>query len=223
MTRPTPIITPEKIELLDDRHFLRLYDYKYEPGRHYYVVSRNTPERLAALRSGEEFKASLPDAVSCFVIVILPGNDARLLLTQEYRYPAGRYLLSIPAGLIDEKDRNGAEPLVTAARREIFEETGLQLRPTDRVFSVNDLCFSSPGLTDESNALICAVAEVEDGSFLSNRGNEGAELITDFRLVTREEAERYLSTGRDADGVSYSMYTYAALLYFLSDRWKQRD
>lgn len=220
MSKNVPVITPDKIELLDDKRFLRLYDYKYEPGKHYYVVSRNTADKLAALRSEEAFKTSLPDAVSCFVIVILPGNDARLLLTKEYRYPAGRFLLSIPAGLIDEKDRGGEEPLLTAARREIFEETGLELKPTDRVFSVNDYCLSSPGMTDESNALICAVAEVEDGSFLSDKGSEGTELFDGFELVTREQAEKYLSTGRDEEGVFYSMYTYAALLYFLSDRWK---
>ena len=218
-----PEITPDKIELLADKRFVRLYDCKYEPGKHYYVVSRNTPERLAAVRSDAEFKASLPDAVSCFVIVILPGNDARLLLTQEYRYPAGRFLLSIPAGLIDEKDRLEKEPLLSAARREIYEETGLLLKETDRLFSVNDYCLSSPGLTDESNALICAVAEAEDDSFLSDKGNEGAELITDFRLVSREEAERYLASGRDDAGVFYSMYTYAALLYFLSGRWQKKD
>lgn len=220
MTKKTPVITPDKMELLEDKRFVRLYDCHYEPGKHYFVVSRNTPERLAAVKTDEAFKTALPDAVSCFVIVILPGNDARLLLTQEFRYPAGRFLLSIPAGLIDEKDRAEKEPLLSAARREIFEETGLSLKPTDRIFSVNDYCLSSPGLTDESNALICAVAEAEDGSFLSDKGNEGAELITDFRLVTREEAERYLASGRDDEGIFYSMYTYAALLYFLSDRWK---
>lgn len=216
-----PTITPEKIELLDDKRFVRLYDYKYEPGKHYYVVSRSKPENLAALRSEEAFKTSLPDAVSCFVIVILPGNDARLLLTKEYRYPAGRFLLSIPAGLIDEKDRTGEEPLINAARREIYEETGLALKPQDRVFSVNDYCLSSPGLTDESNALICAVAHAEDASFLSDKGSEGTELFGGFELATKERAEKYLTTGRDEAGVFYSMYTYAALLYFLSDRWKQ--
>ena len=220
MSKTVPVITNDKIELLLDKKFLRLYDYKYEPGRHYFVVSRNTPERLAAVKSEEAFKSSLPDAVSCFVIVILPGNDARLLLTKEYRYPAGRFLLSIPAGLIDEKDRSDPQPLLTAARREIFEETGLVVKPSDRIFSVNDYCLSSPGMTDESNALICAVSEAEDDSFLTDKGSEGTELFAGFELVTREQAEKYLSTGRDEAGVFYSMYTYAALLYFLSDRWK---
>ena len=221
MKKPAPVITPEKTELLCDKKFLRLYDYRYEPGKHYYVVSRNTPDRLAAVKDDDAFRTMLPDAVSCFVIVLLPGHDARLLLTKEYRYPAGRFLLSIPAGLIDEKDRAEKEPLLTAARREIYEETGLRLKETDRVFSLNDLCLSSPGMSDESNALICAVAEAEDDSFLSDKGSEGTELFAGFELVTREQAERYLTTGRDAEGIFYSMYTYAALLYFLSGRWEK--
>ena len=221
MDKKVPVITAENTELLLDKKFLRLYDLQYAPGRHYYNVSRNTKENLAVLKSREAFRAMLPDAVSCFVIVLLPDGEPRLLLTKEYRYPTGQFLLSIPAGLIDEKDKAGPDPLITAAKREIFEETGLLLKDTDRVFSVNDCCFSTPGMSDESNALICAVAKAEDASFLNNSGNEETELIGDFKLVTKEEAEKYLASGRDEDGIFYSMYTFAALLYFLSGRWRE--
>lgn len=54
-----------------------------------------------AVKSDEEALAMLPDAVSCFVIIRLPGGDDRLLLSWEYRYPAGRFLLGVPAGLLD--------------------------------------------------------------------------------------------------------------------------
>lgn len=219
MEKKVPVITEECVETLLDKKFLRFYDLHYAEGRHYYVASRHRKEDLSALKSPEAFNGMMPDAVSCFVIVLLPGGEPRLLLTKEYRYPVGRFVLGIPAGLMDEKDREEADPLRAAAAREIREETGLCLKDTDRVFAVNPCSFSSPGLTDESNALICAVAEVEDASFLSDSQSEETELFNGFILADRAQAEKYLTEGRDENGVFYSMYTFAALLYFLSGRW----
>ena len=96
-----PIITADCVKTLLDTRFIKVFDLQYEEGKHYYDATRRAAGNLVAVKSDAEAAVMLPDAVSCFVIVILPGNDARLLLTQEYRYPAGRFLLSIPAGLID--------------------------------------------------------------------------------------------------------------------------
>ena len=68
------------------------------------------------------------------------------MLSYEFRYPAGQYLLSVPAGLIDEEDREKPDVLVSTAIREIREETGLEVRDTDTVRVVNPLVFSTPGL-----------------------------------------------------------------------------
>ena len=76
-------------------------------------------------RYDEEFKKMLPDAVSCVVVLKQKGKEDRLLLNYEYRYPAGRFLLSVPAGLLDPEDKDCEDPLITAAKREIKEETGL--------------------------------------------------------------------------------------------------
>lgn len=221
MNKQVPDITPDKLDVLDDKKFLRLYDCRYSEGKHYFIVSRRKKEELWALKGAEEGKNTLPDAVSCFVVVLLPDGKPRLLLSREYRYPLGRFVLSVPAGLMDEKDRTEADPIRTAAVREIREETGLTVGDDDPVFAVNPCCFSTPGMTDESNALLLAVVKAEDDSFLSDANSEDTELFDGFLLADRDEAERYLSTGRDADGVFYSMYTYAALLYFVSGRWEQ--
>jgi len=70
-----------------------------------------------------------------------------------YRYPAGQYLLSPPAGLIDSEELNKESPILVTARRELMEETGLELSETDELFVISPFLFSTPGMTDESNAL----------------------------------------------------------------------
>ena len=64
------------------------------------------------------FRKMLPYAVTVAVVLHLPGDETRLLMSYEYRYPVGRYLLSPVAGLLDQEDREGPDPLVSAAIRE---------------------------------------------------------------------------------------------------------
>lgn len=112
-----PVITPDCVQPICDKRFIRLFDLQYAPGKHYYDATRRTAEDLVAVKSDEEAKFMLPDAVSCVVILLQKGEKPKLLLTWEYRYPAGRYLLSVPAGLIDPEDRDTDHPLsVTASR-----------------------------------------------------------------------------------------------------------
>jgi len=86
---------------------------------------------------------------------------------------------------------------------------------------VNPCLFSSPGMTDESNALVCAVLHPEDLSHLTQAGAVGSECFDGFVLLNKAEAQAILRQGRDAHGMFYSVYTWAALLYFVSDLWEQ--
>lgn len=210
-------IKPDNVRTLLDAKFIRVFDLQYAPGRHYYDATRRTAEDLAAVKPDPEFRAMSPDAVSCFVIIHAKNQDPRLLLTEEYRYPAGRFLLSVPAGLIDPGDREneeGIHPALKAAAREIHEETGLTVRDTDRLKLVNPLLFSSPGMTDESNALVCADLYTDDLSVLTDRGARGSELFNGFRLLTKAQAWKILEEGVDEDGIFYSVYTWCALAWF---------
>ena len=220
MDHMDPIINQENVETLLDKKFLRVYDLRYAPGKHYFNASRRPLEELASVKDEEAFQRMTPDAVSCTVILRLPGQEDRLLLTREYRYPAGRTLLGIPAGLMDPEDRDAAEPAVETAKREIREETGLEVKASDRIYVFNPLLFSSPGMTDESNALVCAVLELQDLSGLSAKGQVGAEQITDFVAVTRAEAEKLLRDGRDDRGNFYSVYTWASLMLFVTGMYQ---
>ena len=216
-----PVITKEKVEEVLDKKFIRVFDLKYEEGRHYFDATRRPLDDIAAIKTEEEFKKMLPDAVSCIVIIVQKGKEPQLLFSYEYRYPAGRFLLGVPAGLLDPRDVNEECPVIATAIREIHEETGIVVDLSrDQVSVVNPLLFSTPGMTDESNALVKVVLNLDDLSQLSQEGAEGQECFDGFCLVNKEEALKILKDGVDANGHFYSVYTWAALMYFATDMWK---
>ena len=215
-------ISKENVATLFESRFIRVFDLQYAPGKHYYDATRRKIDDLVALKSEEEFRAMLPDAVSCVVILDMPDGP-KLLLSYEFRYPAGQYLLSVPAGLIDETDKEAENPLFSTAIREIEEETGLKVCETDTLATVSPLLFSTPGMTDESNALVCAVLRSADISGLSQEGASGSEKFSGFALLTKDEATELLKKGCDEAGNYYSIFTWAALMYFVSGLWKQGE
>jgi ADP-ribose pyrophosphatase len=74
------------------------------------------------------------------VAVAALDEDRNVFLVSQYRYPAAKEILEIPAGLLEE----GEEPLA-GAQRELREETGIEARDWLYLFSI----YSSPGFTDE--------------------------------------------------------------------------
>lgn len=149
-----PVMSKENVDVLYDAKYLKLYDLRYSQGKHYFSASRCNTEDLVAIKSDDEFKAMLPDAVTIAVVLHLPKQNPKLLLSYEYRYPVGRFLLSPIAGLLDPEDRAEKNPLCSAAAREIFEETGIKVGETDKITVLNPCAFSTPGMTDESNAFL---------------------------------------------------------------------
>ena len=216
-----PIITKNQVQEILDKKFIRVFDLQYAEGAHYFDATRRAKEDIVAIKSEEEFKTMLPDAVSCVVIVLLPGKEPQLLLSYEYRYPTGRFLLSVPAGLIDPEDKDEAEPIVTTAIREIHEETGIVVDTRrDTVEAINPFLFSTPGMTDESNALVKVVLHLDNLDQLDQTGAVGQEFFDGFCFVNKEKALELLKNGVDDKGHFYSVYTWAALMYFVSDMWK---
>lgn len=215
------IIPKENVETLLDKKFLRMYDLHYAEGKHYFDASRRLPDDLLAVKSDEDFKKSLPDAVTCIVEVSLPGEEPKLLLTREHRYVVGRFLLSPPAGLVDAADAKTGNAILTTAKREIFEETGVTIDIND-AYIVNPLLLSSPGMTDESNAFVYAKVNLPDLSCLTQEGAEGSELFDGFVLLTRDEARDILLSGTDPDGFWFSGATWIVLMCFVSELWNKR-
>ncbi|MBP3238533.1 MAG: NUDIX hydrolase [Lachnospiraceae bacterium] len=209
-------IDKNNIETLYENRFLKCYDLRYAEGKHYYESSRRKKDELVVRKNDPEFKNMLPDAVTIAVVLHLPGNDTRLLMSYEYRYPIGQFLLSPVAGLLDPEDRNCEEPLISASVREIKEETGLTVKPDDKVYVLNPCAFSTPGMTDESNAFLCAEITLDDTDILNHKGAVGTELFDGFELLDRARAEKIYRDGRDEKGNFYSLAAWMVLGIFLS-------
>ena len=75
------------------------------------------------------------------VAVVALHDDGQVVLVHQYRHPVGMFLYELPAGLLDVP---GEAPL-EAARRELFEETGLVAADWSVLLDI----FTSPGMTDE--------------------------------------------------------------------------
>ena len=215
-----PKITKQNRKSLFESKFINVFDLQYAEGRHYYNATRREADDLAAVKSTEEFKKMLPDAVSCITIWNPAGKEPKLLLNREFRYPAGQFLLSVPAGLIDPADKNEEQPLFTTAKRELKEETGIIVSDADEMEVINPCLFSTPGMTDECNALVKIVLNRNSLAGMSQEGAEGSECFDGFSLLTKDEAQEILKDGTDEYGIFYSVYTWAALTYFVTDLWK---
>ncbi len=84
-------------------------------------------------------------------IVVLPidepAADPRVLLERQYRHAAGQRMWELPAGRIDEGERE-----LDAARRELLEETGYTARSWTRILYF----YVSPGFLDETMSVYLA-------------------------------------------------------------------
>ena len=88
-------------------------------------------------------------------VVVVPflKNPNRLVVTREYRLPIQDFEIGFCAGLID-----GKETVEEAGRRELKEETGLDLK---KVLCVSPPLFSSPGMTNENVVMLFCEVEGE--------------------------------------------------------------
>lgn len=114
VTPDLPMVPIPEANQMVDTPFVKVYDLVYADGTHYYDASRHDREHLLALKKERELTSTIPDAVSCCLVLAPEGEEPMLVLFYEYRYPTGQYVLGIPSGLVDEQDRLRRNPLVAA-------------------------------------------------------------------------------------------------------------
>ena len=138
-------------------------------------------KRLSYLdKSGRERTWDMVSRVnSVNAVMIVPFYGDKLVVIKEFRIPIGNYTYSLPAGLID-----AGESVETAAKRELYEETGLELR---RILTVSPPVYNSPGLSNEAVTLIYA----EVGGTLSQEHLEASEDIETL-ILSRDEVAALL-------------------------------
>ncbi len=85
-----------------------------------------------------------------WVAVVPVTDDGHVVCVRQYRAAVGRWLLELPAGILDVDD----EPPAVAARRELAEEAGLAAEEMELVATIHN----SPGFADERGLVFLATS-----------------------------------------------------------------
>jgi ADP-ribose pyrophosphatase len=129
----------QRVEKITDEKWLNLYAATFEHNGH-------TGRWVYASRRGQPTAGRpVSDAVVIVPVLRNPGEPPRLVVIKEFRIPAGGTVYGLPAGLLEP-----GEPVEETVRRELREETGLEVVAIKRV---TPPLLSSSGMTDETAAL----------------------------------------------------------------------
>ena len=144
-----------------------------------------TGNYISVLKQGRWEYVSRTGSVNA--VVILAEHDGKVILIEQYRVPAGRRCLELPAGLVGDEDPNAT--VDETAVKELEEETGFT---ADRVEHLGQF-HSSPGMVAESFTLVRAhgVRKVGEGG-----GNEHEDITV--HLVAREDIPLFIRQRREA-------------------------
>lgn len=135
-----------------------------------------------------------PAAVQIVPTLITPEGRF-VVLTSEFRVPIGSREISFPAGLVEK-----GELAITAAKRELKEEVGLEIIKVTCVSPIN-LC-SSAGFCDETTQIVFCEAE----GIPTNINAEGSE---DIQILLVKESEIEFLLHRD--DVAFSVKAWCIL------------
>ena len=187
------------IEKLTDNRFVNLYNVKatsvHDTPVNYFVASRAKSIETMKLSTHK----NTPDGV--IIYSVYGEKHDKVVLIRQYRYTLGDYIYEFPAGLV-EPDENYHE----GAIRELYEETGLTLKPIEVDEAYQKPYFTTVGMTDESCATVYGYASGE----VSASAQEDTEEI-EVVLADREEVKRILREENVAIMCAYM------LMHFMQD------
>jgi ADP-ribose pyrophosphatase len=134
------------IRKIQESRFITRYDVDYETAegnlKTYEIVSRNRD-----IRTLEQLQNKTPDSV---IMILTDESGEKILVNREYRMAMAQWIYNFPAGLIDP----GESP-EESAKRELWEETGLDLV---RIDDVLDGSYSAVGFSNERNICVFGIA-----------------------------------------------------------------
>ena len=145
--------------------------------------------------------ATRTNASAVAVLVPVTDND-ELVLVEQYRVPVEGNVIELPAGLVGDKDDEN-ESVLTAAQRELEEETGFRSNRLTLLLT----CPSSPGMSDETISIYLAEDLVQTGP----GGGDESEAIT-VHIIPIDTVTEWLAAQMKA-GKLVDPKTYAALFW----------
>jgi ADP-ribose pyrophosphatase len=151
--------------------------------------------RIDAIRDGEtEYEREIVLHRGSAVIVPV-FDDGTVALVRQYRHAAGKYLLEVPAGSLEE----GEDPQ-TAAKRELEEEIGYRAETVEKIAEF----YVSPGFLTEKMFVYLATKLTETSQDL-----EEDELIEIERLTFQQALDK-IRSGEIEDAKTIIGLTFAA-------------
>ncbi len=161
--KPLEYLTPVSIGYLDKKGNKRVWE----------IVTRGDLNRVKDELLNKKIYS---DGVQ---IVGYNKKNKTVILVKEYRVSVNKYVYTMPAGL-----SNNNEHYFETAKREFFEETGLELNP----IRFDEPKFTTLGLTDERVATVYG----EYSGTISTEHQEDNELIEPI-IVNKEKAIEILN------------------------------
>ena len=137
------------------------------------------------------------------VVVLVPVTDDNcIVLVEQYRIPVGSRTIELPAGLVGDLD-DLDESLITAAERELEEETGFRAEHLSLLL----VCPITPGMSDEVVSFFEARGRTKGGE----GGGDDSEDI-EVHCIPLDSVNQWLKQ-RLEDGVLVDPKIYSALYW----------
>jgi ADP-ribose pyrophosphatase len=181
------------ITTLADTKYLKLYNAEY--------INKNGKPKNWSIASRKDLNTlknnyfnGREDNIDAVIIIATHVDKAnhttedKLVVIKQFRVPLNDYVYEIPAGLIDP-----GEDFVTTVKRELKEETGLDLIQID-YNKTKSKAYISTGMTDESAALVYCTCQGK----ISKEYLEPDEDI-EIMLLSKQEAKSLITSKEKID------------------------
>lgn len=176
-----------KFKKVKDGRYLKNYEitYRNKAGKEktYEIVSRRELKNIEDL-------GGAPSGVS-----IVALHQGKMLLLHEFRMGVNRKIYNLCAGMIEE-----GETIEECIKRELYEETGLQLR---RIKQILPPSYAAVAISDTTTYIAFVEAEGEFDDHTSD--NEEIEA----QFYTQEEIKRLLETEMFSSRAQLAAYFFA--------------